>query len=285
MALWKVGTSAGPRWALGPADDGPRDLLAADVRLDTLLAAGGTGTNWTSIGDRVVGPVPPDAVLLAPADSQEVWAAGVTYRRSLDARVHESDTPDSYDRVYTATRPELFFKAAPGRTRGPDEQVCVRADSAWNVPEPELALVIDASGRIVAYTIGNDMSSRSIEGENPLYLPQAKIYTGSCAIGPCLVPVNEAPATVDMDIELVVVRGDRPVVRDTVRVADLRRGTEELAGWLFTALDFPVGVLLLTGTATVPDPAFTLAEGDEVRIAISGLGELRNRVVTLACRN
>jgi 2-dehydro-3-deoxy-D-arabinonate dehydratase len=198
------------------------------------------------------GPVPAGARIIAPIGGQEVWAAGVTYTRSRDARVLESGTPDHYERVYLAERPELFLKAASGRVRGPGEPVGIRADSGWDVPEPELAVVADSAGKIVGYLNGNDMSSRSIEGENPLYLPQAKIYTGSCAVGPCLATPDEVP--------------------------DLHRSPDDLVRWLFRALDFPVGVVLLTGTAIVPPPDFTLRTGDEVIIATTGLGELRNVV-------
>ena len=154
----------------------------------------------------------------------------------------------------------------------------MRADSGWDVPEPELALVVSAAGEIVGYTIGNDVSSRSIEGENPLYLPQAKTYRGSCALGPCLVPVAEAPDPAEMEIRLAIARDGEPVFEGSTQVALLKRGLRELVDWLFRAQDFPVGVVLLTGTSIVPAPEFTLRAGDEVRIAISGLGELVNTV-------
>jgi 2-dehydro-3-deoxy-D-arabinonate dehydratase len=207
-----------------------------------------------------------------------VWAAGVTYTRSRDARMEESDTPDHYDRVYHAARPELFPKAGPGRTRGPQDPVGIRADSAWDVPEPELGLVIDRHGTIVGYLNGNDMSSRNIEGENPLYLPQAKVYTGSCAVGPCIVPVDEAPDPTTMVIRLTVDRAGTTVMDETVSVADLHRRPTDLANWLFRTLDFPVGVILLTGTAIVPPSTFTLRAGDRITITTSGLGALTNIV-------
>jgi 2-dehydro-3-deoxy-D-arabinonate dehydratase len=202
----------------------------------------------------------------------------VTYGRSRDARVLESGTPDPYERIYQAERPELFLKATPGRVRGPGEPVGIREDSTWDVPEPELAVVADRSGQIVGYLNGNDMSSRSIEGENPLYLPQAKIYTGSCAVGPCLAAPDEVPGLESLLISLRVVREGADVFSDTVKVADLKRRPDDLVRWLFRALDFPVGVVLLTGTAIVPPPTFTLEAGDEVIIATTGLGELRNVV-------
>ena len=162
--------------------------------------------------------------------------------------------------------------------RGPGEPVGIRNDSGWDVPEPELAVVADRSGRIVAYLNGNDMSSRSIEGENPLYLPQAKIYTGSCALGPCLATPDEVPALRSLLISLRVIRDGAEVISDTDKLADLHRRPDDLVRWLFRGLDFPVGVVLLTGTAIVPPPAFTLRVGDEVIIATTGLGELRNVV-------
>jgi 2-dehydro-3-deoxy-D-arabinonate dehydratase len=169
MAIWRVRTAEGERLARGSVEAGPTELLAADATLDELLAAG----SLDAPGD---GPVPVGSTVLAPVQGQEVWAAGVTYSISRSARNEESGGHDFYDRVYDAERPELFFKAAPGRVRGPGGQIGVRADSGWDVPEPELALVVNAAGEIIAYTIGNDVSSRSIEGENPLYLPQAKTY-------------------------------------------------------------------------------------------------------------
>jgi len=279
MALWQVEAGGERRLARGPAGEGPQELLTASLTIDALLAV--PDALGTELRGPSAGPVPPGARIVAPIGGQEVWAAGVTYPRSRDARVHESGTPDPYERVYRAERPELFLKAAPGRVRGPGEPVGIRADSGWDVPEPELAVVADSAGRIAGYLNGNDMSSRSIEGENPLYLPQAKIYTGSCAIGPCLATPDEVPELASLLISLRVIRAGTTVVSDTVKVADLRRSPGDLVRWLFRALDFPVGVVLLTGTAIVPPPDFTLRVGDEVVIATTGLGELRN-VVTAA---
>jgi 2-dehydro-3-deoxy-D-arabinonate dehydratase len=202
----------------------------------------------------------------------------VTYAASRTARNEESGGHDFYDLVYDAERPELFFKAAPGRARGPGGVIGVREDSGWDVPEPELALVISAAGEILGYMIGNDVSSRSIEGENPLYLPQAKIYRGSCALGPCIVPVGEAPAAEAMEISLTIARGEEAVFTGATQVALLKRKLGELVSWLYRALDFPVGAVLLTGTSVIPAVEFTLRGGDEVRIAITGLGELVNTV-------
>jgi 2-dehydro-3-deoxy-D-arabinonate dehydratase len=277
MALWQVLADGERRLARGPAGQGPQELLAASLTIDGLLG-GAAGALAAALRGPAAGPVPAGARVVAPAGGQEVWAAGVTYTRSLDARVAESGTPDPYERIYRAERPELFLKAAPGRVRGPGQPVGIRADSTWDVPEPELAVVADRRGRIVGYLNGNDMSSRSIEGENPLYLPQAKIYTGSCAVGPCLATPDEIPDLASLLISLRVLRDGAEVVTDTVNVADLHRSPADLVRWLFRALDFPVGVVLLTGTAIVPPPAFTLRAGDEVIIATTGLGELRNVV-------
>jgi len=277
MALWQLLAGGERRLARGPASAGPQELLAASLTVDALLS-GPPGALATALRGPAAGPVPAGARIVAPIGGQEVWAAGVTYTRSLDARVLETGTPDPYERVYRAERPELFFKATPGRVRGPGEPVGIRGDSGWDVPEPELAVVADRNGHIAGYLNGNDMSSRSIEGENPLYLPQAKIYTGSCAIGPCLATPDEVPALRSLLISLRVVRDGAEVISDTVKVADLHRRPDDLVGWLFRALDFPVGVVLLTGTAIVPPPDFTLRAGDEVIIATTGLGELRNAV-------
>jgi 2-dehydro-3-deoxy-D-arabinonate dehydratase len=277
MALWQVLADGERRLARGPAGAGPQELLAASLTIDALLG-GPPGALAAALRGPAAGPVPPGARVVAPIGGQEVWAAGVTYTRSRDARVLESGTPDPYERVYQAERPELFLKATPGRVRGPGEQVGIRGDSGWDVPEPELAVVADRSGRIAGYLNGNDMSSRSIEGENPLYLPQAKVYTGSCALGPCLATPDEVPDLRSLLISLLVVRDGAEVVSDTVNVADLHRQPDDLLRWLFCALDFPVGVVLLTGTAIVPPPSFTLRAGDEVIIATTGLGELRNVV-------
>lgn len=276
-ALWKVRLDDGAvRWARGPVEDGPVELVEPD--LDGLLSSGDLAEVRGS------GPVPSGAQVLAPVGGQEVWAAGVTYRRSRQARMEESRTPDHYDRVYEADRPELFFKSAGWRVRGPGEPIGVRRDSTWDVPEPELGLVVGREGAIVAYVIGNDVSSRSIEGENPLYLPQAKIYIGSCALGPCLVPIDEAPHLSEMVVSLRIVRGGAPAFEGSVGVDQLKREPSELVGWLVEALDFPVGVVLLTGTGVVPDRDFALEVGDEVVVSITGLGELRNPVERVGAR-
>jgi 2-dehydro-3-deoxy-D-arabinonate dehydratase len=219
--------------------------------------------------------------LLAPVDGRtEVWAAGVTYERSRDARMTESEeSADVYDRVYAADRPELFFKSAAWRVSGPGAPVSVRADSSIDVPEPELAVVLNAYEEIVGYTICNDMSSRSIEGQNPLYLPQAKIYLGGCALGPSVRPAWEIPDPYALTIELTIRRGQAVAWEGSASTSSLHRKIGELAGYLFREDEFPAGVILSTGTSLVPDLPFTLQAGDEIRIAIPGIGELTNPVV------
>ncbi|HET6254009.1 MAG TPA: fumarylacetoacetate hydrolase family protein [Puia sp.] len=218
--------------------------------------------------------------LLAPIGSQEVWAAGVTYLRSRDARMEESKRSGGasfYDKVYEAERPELFFKSQPHRVAAHGEKVYIRRDSSWNVPEPELTLFVNARGQIQGYTIGNDMSSRSIEGENPLYLPQAKVYDRSAALGPGLyiTPAPIAPATV---IRMSIRRGVEVVYRGEVAISQIKRSLTELVSWLYRESDFPAGCFLMTGTCLVPGNDFTLREGDNVEISIDGIGTLANSV-------
>jgi 2-dehydro-3-deoxy-D-arabinonate dehydratase len=277
VALWQVLVDGRPRLARGPATGGPAELLEAEASIDGVLG-GDPGALERLLDAPAAGPVPDGVRLLAPAGGQPIWAAGVTFRRSRDARLEESHGLDAYDKVYLAERPELFLKALPGTARGPDQPIGVRADSDWDVPEPELAVVADRRGRIVAYSIGDDVSSRSIEGENPLYLPQAKLYRGSCALGPCLVPVAEAPAPEAMEISLAIERDGAEVFADRCPVADMKRGLDELVDWLWRGQDLPLGAVLLTGTSIVPPPELTLRPGDRVTIAITGLGELTNPV-------
>jgi 2-dehydro-3-deoxy-D-arabinonate dehydratase len=216
---------------------------------------------------------------LAPIDRQEIWAAGVTYKRSKIAREEESrGAAQFYDKVYTADRPELFLKATPERVVHPGQPVRVRADSKWSVPEPELALVISPAGRIVGYTIGNDMSARDIEGENPLYLPQAKIYKQSCAVGPLITPVGSMPPLAGVEIKLNITRAGKLAFEGSTTLAQMARTTENLAEWLFRENEFPNGAVLLTGTGIVPPDEFTLKPGDDVAITIVGIGTLRNPV-------
>ena len=239
---------------------------------ETLLAGGGPGAGGSSLREISV---------LAPVDGEtEVWAAGVTYERSMHARVEESlDSADIYDRVYTASRPELFFKSAAWRVAGPGAPVNARADSQVDVPEPELAAVLNADGDVIGYTICNDMSSRSIEGENPLYLPQAKIYLGGCAAGPGIRPAWEVADPYGLTIEMTIRRDGGTAWTGQASTAGLRRTVNELAAFLFREDEFPAGVVLSTGTSLVPDLPFTLQAGDEIRISISELGELVNHVV------
>jgi 2-dehydro-3-deoxy-D-arabinonate dehydratase len=208
-----------------------------------------------------------------------VWAAGVTYRRSLDARTAESSRRTVYDLVYEADRPELFFKCPVRRVVGPGDAVGIRSDSSWDVPEPELTLAINACGEIVGYTLGNDMSSRSIEGANPLYLPQAKTYERSCAIGPVVVPAWEVPRPEEITIDLSILRARDAVFRAGISVGSMRRSLADLVSYLTRALEFPHGVFLLTGTGIVPPDDFTLQQGDEVHISSPTIGELVNTVV------
>ena len=218
--------------------------------------------------------------VLAPIEGQEVWAAGVTYYRSRGARMEESKDAgggDFYDRVYSAERPELFFKSTASRTVGVGGTVRIRQDATWSVPEPELTLVVSPGGRIVGYTIGNDMSAREIEGENPLYLPQAKVYSGSCALGPgILVTVN--PLAHSTEIVLEILRGERIEFEGSVALTELKRDPKTLVEYLFRDNSFPAGVFLMTGTGIVPPNSFTLESGDRVRITIEPIGVLENVV-------
>jgi 2-dehydro-3-deoxy-D-arabinonate dehydratase len=215
-----------------------------------------------------------------PINAQEIWAAGVTYLRSRDARMEESKDSGGdtfYDKVYDAERPEIFFKGSRHRTVGTGGKVRIRKDSAWNVPEPELTLFMTTSGAIVGYTIGNDMSSRSIEGENPLYLPQAKVYDGCAALGPCLY-VPEKPIDENSRITLQISRDGKTVFNDSIAISRMKRKHIELAAYLFMECSFPVGVYMMTGTGIVPGDGFTLTSGDEVIITIDNIGTLRNPV-------
>jgi 2-dehydro-3-deoxy-D-arabinonate dehydratase len=225
-------------------------------------------------------PLPSGQVrLLAPVDQQEVWAAGVTYIRSREARERESvGAAVFYDKVYTAERPELFFKSPAHRVSGPGERVHVRRDSRWSVPEPELALVISPRLELVGFTIGNDMSARDIEGENPLYLPQAKVYDHACALGPVITLVDAMPAADATEIRLQIERGGRTVFDGATRVSSMARRFDELIRWLGRENSFPDGAVLLTGTGVVPPDDFTLAAGDVIHIDITGIGRLTNPV-------
>lgn len=218
--------------------------------------------------------------ILSPAVSQEVWAAGVTYYRSRNARMEESKDVGGgnfYDRVYTAKRPELFFKATGRRVVGHRNAVRIRTDAHWSVPEPELTLLISPAGEIIGYTVGNDMSSRDIEGENPLYLPQAKVYDGSCALGPCILLSSE-PLPKSAAICLEIERAGKSAYTGNTTLAELKRAPKELVEFLFCNNSFPHGVFLMTGTGIVPSDDFTLTSGDRIRISIEGIGTLENHV-------
>lgn len=224
------------------------------------------------------------ADLLPPIGAQEVWAAGVTYYRSRTARMEESEISGGatfYDKVYVAERPELFFKATPHRVSGHGQIVYIREDSSWDVPEPELTLFISSQGTIEGYTIGNDMSSRSIEGENPLYLPQAKVYEKCAGLGPCLM-VPSTPIPADTMINMSIYRNNEVQYADSVPISQMKRGHQELVNFLYKGCAFPEGCYLMTGTCLVPDNSFTLQDNDRVEISIDHIGRLVNEVQT--CR-
>lgn len=260
------------------------DLSAEGIdRMSSLLEFDGLLAQLAGLAAQNLPRHPLDAVrLLAPVEQQEVWAVGVTYLRSKKARMEESEfSATAYDRVYDAPRPELFFKALPEKVVGPGETVGIRADARWSVPEPELAFVLNSRGHLAGYTVGNDMSSRDIEGENLLYLPQAKIYDRSCALGPFItVGADEAEART-WQIEMRIRRAGAEVFQGTVSAGQLKRPFAEMSGYLFRSQTLPHGAVLLTGTGIVPPDGFTLQAGDEVRIDISGIGTLENRVVVV----
>ncbi|MBL8819564.1 MAG: fumarylacetoacetate hydrolase family protein [Planctomyces sp.] len=221
-----------------------------------------------------------EVTVLSPVDQQEIWAAGVTYKRSQVARMEESESAAShYDKVYTADRPELFFKATGSRVSGPGQQLRVRWDSQWSVPEPEFTLVINPTGKIVGYTIGNDMSARDIEGENPLYLPQAKVYSQCAGLGPCVLLAEEPLVPDAVDISLQIVRNGNQVFNGATKLSQMARQLEDLVGWLYRENEFPKGAFLMTGTGVVPQDNFSLENGDFVAISISGIGKLENPIV------
>ena len=233
--------------------------------------------------DAPMGGMPLMSVTLrAPIDRQEVWAAGVTYLRSRDARMEESSQRDVYDRVYGADRPELFLKATPNRVSGPGEAIAIRGDSGWDVPEPELAILVNTRGELVGYTIGNDVSSRSIEGENPLYLPQAKVYSRCAALGPTVMTVDELRDVSNLEIQLTIRRGATALFQDSTATSQLHRKLSDLIAYLLRDNEYPAGVFLMTGTGIVPPSEFTLQDGDEVEIRIAGIGSLVNPVVRLS---
>lgn len=255
-------------WSVGRSD------------LATLLEqAASAAEAVATLSDMDRDPTPSSLHLLKPTDDQEIWAAGVTYERSRVAREEESAGSGIYDRVYTAERPEIFFKATPSRTVGPREPVAVRSDSRWNVPEPELALVVNPALELVGFTIGNDVSSRDIEGENPLYLPQAKMYGRCCALGPLVALAGTLANPRDLGIELHITRAGSQIFHGAVRTSKIVRGYEELIGFLGRDNLFADGVVLLTGTGIVPPDSISIEDGDTVAITIEGIGTLVNPVV------
>jgi 2-dehydro-3-deoxy-D-arabinonate dehydratase len=268
MRLTRHQTPKGPRWAA----DG--HWLANSFNLRQLLQVPRAELAAFLEGLRTTTPVPAEllsGLALAPIESdQEVWASGVTYLRSRDARQAESTMGNVYDRVYVAERPELFFKAIGWRVAPSGKPLRIRVDSAWNVPEPELTLVINCQGEIVGYTAGNDMSSRSIEGENPLYLPQAKIYDGSCSLGPAIVLAEPAELSA-LPIAITIERAGKTAFRGSTSIANMNRRLEDLACYLYKELSFPHGAFLLTGTGIVPPESFTLDHGDLVYITVGAV--------------
>jgi 2-dehydro-3-deoxy-D-arabinonate dehydratase len=263
MLLTRHQTPSGPHWAA----DGR--FLPQVFTLDLAL-----GFEASRVADAIRAFETEElaaGALLPPIEpAQEVWASGVTYLRSRDARKAESVTGDIYQKVYEAERPELFFKAAGWRVVGPEDTIRVRADSRWNVPEPELTLVINRHGQIVGYCAGNDVSSRDIEGENPLYLPQAKVYTGSCALGPGIALAGPDELR-DLPIGLKIARGGQIVFEGETRTSRMKRSFEDLASYLYRELDFPRGAFLMTGTGIVPQESFSLMSGDRVRVEVGDL--------------
>ena len=256
-----------------PLHDTSVDALLGDADLHARLAV---AVERTPPADHLL-----HTRLLAPVGNQEVWAAGVTYYSSRRARIAESKDAgggDFYDRVYSAKRPEIFFKALGHKVAGPNSGVRIRGDATWSVPEPELALVVNPRGEIVGYTIGNDMSSRDIEGTNPLYLPQAKVYDRSCALGPGLL-IRNTPLPVSTQIGLEILRSNQMVFSGGTTLAELKRAPADLAAYLFRENTFPFGAFLMTGTGIVPPDDFTLAPDDNVRITIDPIGTLENEVV------
>lgn len=265
-------------------EDAVLDLSAEGIdRMSSLLEFDGLLPQLAALAAQNLPRHPLAGVtLLAPVEQQEVWAVGVTYLRSKTARMEESDfSATAYDRVYDAPRPELFFKALPEKVVGPGQKVGIRSDARWSVPEPELAFVLNSRGHLVGYTVGNDMSSRDIEGENLLYLPQAKIYDRSCALGPCItVGAGESEARTWV-IGMQIQRANATVFEGTVSAGQLKRPFQEMTGYLRRSQSFPHGAVLLTGTGIVPPDDFTLQAGDVVRITISGIGTLTNEVTVV----
>jgi 2-dehydro-3-deoxy-D-arabinonate dehydratase len=265
------------------ANDTMQPLLAAagGSTISLILEAVDPAATANGLVDKSAAPMALSSVqLLAPIELQEVWAAGVTYKRSKTARMEESESAATlYNKVYDSPRPELFFKATPNRVVGTGGSLRIRQDSHWNVPEPELALVLNSRLELVGFTVGNDMSSRDIEGENPLYLPQAKLYDACCGLGPWITLASAIATPRELPISLAVHRGNSIAFEGKTNVSQMARTFEDLIGWLGRDNRFPNGVVLLTGTGIVPTADFTLQPGDVVEIQIEGLGTLSNPIV------
>lgn len=272
------------------------DIPGVGIVTDTeLIPLDLVGSGFKTLADILAAPSPAEAAgalpkgtpvplgdvrWLPPIDGQEVWAAGVTYKRSQTARMEESEAAAScYDRVYTADRPELFFKATPSRVRGHQQPLRIRYDATWNVPEPEITLVISPKMKIIGLTVGNDMSSRDIEGDNPLYLPQAKCYDACAGLGPWISLLDPLPPVAEIGVDLKIVRGDEVVFSGQTSAAEMARSFEDLVGWLGRENLFPQGAFLMTGTGVVPDSDFTLRPGDSVHITIDHVGTLTNTII------
>jgi 2-dehydro-3-deoxy-D-arabinonate dehydratase len=286
MKLCRITTASSPEVRIGliASDHSVIDLTDAGVRRITdLLERADLVDELRRLARAGLPDHSLDSVrLLTPVESQEVWAAGVTYLRSKQARMEESEfSANAYDRVYDAVRPEIFFKSLPEKVVSPGDAVGIRRDARWNVPEPELALVMSSSGNVVGFTIGNDMSSRDIEGENLLYLPQAKIYTDSCAVGPWIVVGQTEADARQWSIQLEIWRRGEKVCAGETRAGQIKRPFNELVDYLFRSQKFPNGAVLLTGAGIVPPDSFTLEAGDSVRITISGVGTLENPVAVV----
>jgi 2-dehydro-3-deoxy-D-arabinonate dehydratase len=281
MQIARFVTTSDPTPRIGIVEEGRLRPLAGEARLSDLLHAEESLGLIRSRIDREASDLPLESVrLLAPIEAQEVWGAGVTYLRSKVARQEESEQGGSfYDQVYGADRPELFFKATPSRVVGPGQAIRIRRDTLWCVPEPELALILAPDLRLVGFTVGNDVSARDIEGRNPLYLPQAKVYEACCALGPVVTLAEAMPPAAEIGITLTIDRDGAHIFEGSTSVARMARRFDELIAWLARDNVFPDGVILLTGTGIVPPDEFSLRPGDLVHIAIDGIGTLTNPVV------
>ncbi|MCA9864386.1 MAG: fumarylacetoacetate hydrolase family protein [Thermomicrobiales bacterium] len=281
ICQFTTGTDANPRFGV-ITDDLVVDVAAAggpaSLREALTLDREAMMTALASAASSGAGVPLSSVTLAAPIDAQEVWAAGVTYLRSRNARMEESSQRDVYDRVYDADRPEIFLKATPSRVVGPNGAVGIRSDSGWDVPEPELALLVNAGGEVVGFTIGNDVSSRSIEGENPLYLPQAKVYAQCAGLGPVVVLTDEIGDPGNLPIKLEIRRGGEVLFAEETATSRMHRTFDDLVSYLFRGNAFPAGVFLMTGTGIVPPSEFTLQDGDMVTITIEPIGALTNPV-------